>query len=64
MFNKEQLSAQLSIFDSRRNLVYNEALSKELIIQKVYDLSKLATGSYNVALKIDGKKFTKTVVVK
>ena len=64
MFNKSKSSGEVSIFDSKRNLMFSESLPSELVVQRMYDLSQLQAGSYDVALKIDGRRFTKTVVIK
>ncbi len=64
LLNAEKQYVQMSIFDNNSNLLFNESLSNELIIQKMYDLSQLPAGSYNVSVRIAGKKFNEIVEVK
>lgn len=62
LFNSKQVPARLSIFEpTTGNAFFTEALGKDLVISRVFDLSLLKKGSYTISVEVDGRTYNDTV---
>ena len=62
LLNSNLTTAKLSIYDNNNNEVFfTETLGKDLIIQRLYDLSLLRTGSYTISVQVNGKTFNENI---
>jgi len=60
-FTPEKSSLDVSIYNSKGELVYNETLSGKLTQGKGYDFSKSPKGEYTIALASEGESYSHSI---
>lgn len=55
----ENQPLEIKIYDESSYLIYSDKLENGQILERIYDISKVAKGNYKIVLKSDGREFVK-----
>jgi hypothetical protein len=60
----ENQPLEIKIYDENNYLIYSEKLKEGQILERIYDVSKVAKGNYKIVMQSDGREFVKRVEIK
>lgn len=55
----ENQPLEIKIYDENSYLIFSDKLENGQILERIYDVSKVAKGNYKIVLKSDGREFVK-----
>jgi hypothetical protein len=64
ILNLENTPVTVAIYNSEENEVYNETLTADLYVGKIFDLTSAQNGKYTFDITYNGKTFSETVAIK
>ncbi len=64
ILNLENTPVTVAIYNSEENQVYNETLTADLYVGKIFDLTSAQNGKYTFDITYNGKTFIQTVAIK
>lgn len=64
ILNLENTPVTVAIYNSEENEVYNETLTADLYVGKIFDLTSAQNGKYTFDITYNGKTFIQTVAIK
>ncbi|MFV8322076.1 hypothetical protein [Flavobacterium sp. LB3P21] len=64
ILNLENTPVTVAIYNSEENQVYNETLTTDLYVGKIFDLTSAQNGKYTFDITYNGKTFSETVTIK
>ena len=64
ILNLENTPVTVAIYNSEENQVYNETLTADLYVGKIFDLTSAQNGKYTFDITYNGKTFSETVAIK
>nr|WP_315211008.1 hypothetical protein [uncultured Flavobacterium sp.] len=64
ILNLENTPVTVAIYNSEENEVYNETLTADLYVGKIFDLTSAQNGKYTFDITYNGKTFSQTVAIK
>lgn len=64
ILNLENTPVTVAIYNSEENQVYNETLTTDLYVGKIFDLTSAQNGKYTFDITYNGKTFSETVAIK
>jgi hypothetical protein len=64
ILNPKKAPVTVAIYNSEENQVYNETLTADLYVGKIFDLTSAQNGKYTFDITYNGKTFSETVAIK